>query len=140
MPKRELASTLQAVLQTDRMAIARDLPFSRVLEDELSNFRVKLSVGGNETFEGRSGVHDDLVLSLAIAVWAAEKRDHGPGIALLHIARQQLDEYHQTNGGRPQPITRCRSEISPATRSDVPFHKRVFQGPSIQILAPLRTY
>jgi hypothetical protein len=71
IPKRELASLMQATLQTERVTIARDLAHSLTLEDELSNFGVKLAAGGNESYEGRSGVHDDLVLALAIAVWAA---------------------------------------------------------------------
>jgi hypothetical protein len=106
IPKRELASLMQAALQTERVTIARDLAHSRTLEDELSNFRVKLAAGGNESYEGRSGVHDDLVLALAIAVWAAEKRDSGPGASWLEIARQQMEDFHESNGGRPTPIVK----------------------------------
>ena len=104
IPKRELASLMQAVLQSGRIEIARDLAHSRTLEDELSNFRVKLSAGGNETYEGRSGVHDDLVLALAIAVWAAEKKDSGPGSAFLGLAKRQLEEYQGSNGGPAEPV------------------------------------
>ncbi len=104
IPKRELASLVQAALQSGRIEIARDLAHSRTLEDELSSFRVKLAAGGNETYEGRSGVHDDLVLGLAIAVWAAEKRDSGPGSAMLELARRQLQAFHDERGGKPEPI------------------------------------
>jgi hypothetical protein len=104
VPKRELASLVQAALQSGRIEIARELAFSRVLEDELANFRVKLSAAGSETYEGRSGVHDDLVLSLAIACWAAEKRDSVPGGAMLAMAKKELEDYHASNGGKPQPL------------------------------------
>lgn len=106
IPKRELASLVQAALQTGRIEIARDLSHSRTLEDELSNFRVKIATGGNETFEGRSGVHDDLVLALAIAVWAAEKRGTGAGAAMLELARRDMKNYHAANGGKPEPIAK----------------------------------
>jgi len=106
VPKRELASVTQAVLQTGRVTIAADLPFARVLEDELSNFRVKITTTGNETFEGRSGVHDDLVLALAIALWAAEKRNAVAGASMLELAAREMDAYHAANGGKPAPIPR----------------------------------
>ena len=106
IPKRELASVTQAVLQTGRVTVAADLPFARVLEDELANFRVKITVTGNETFEGRSGVHDDLVLSLAISVWAAERRNMVPGGAMLELAAREMDAYHKQTGGKPTPIAK----------------------------------
>ncbi|MFL5285370.1 MAG: hypothetical protein ACJ8AW_31430 [Rhodopila sp.] len=105
IPKRELASLVQSCLQTGRIEIARELILSRTLEDELSNFKVKISLGGNETYEGRSGVHDDLVLALAIAVFAAEKRNDVPGAAMLELARRELA---QLRGEDPdaEPVTR----------------------------------
>ena len=43
---------------------------------ELQDFRVEYSAAGHLTFNARSGKHDDLVLTLAIAVWRA----HGGGM------------------------------------------------------------
>lgn len=106
IPKRELASVTQAVLQTGRITIAHDLPFAKTLEDELANFRVRISSAGSESFEGRSGVHDDLVLSLAIALWAAEKRDAVAGAGWLELARRELDQYHESRGGKPERIAK----------------------------------
>jgi hypothetical protein len=104
VPKRELASLTQAVLQSGRIEIARDLSFSRLLEDELANFRVKISQGGDTTYEGRSNVHGDLVLALAIALWGAEKKHDGPGAAIYEVMRREMEAYHKANGGKPEPI------------------------------------
>jgi len=43
---------------------------------ELQDFRVEYTAAGHLTFNARSGKHDDLVLTLAIAVWRA----HGGGM------------------------------------------------------------
>jgi hypothetical protein len=74
VPKKELVGVLQALLQTRRMKIAKDLPNAQVLAQELANFQVKLTAAANETFGAwREGQHDDLVLALAIAAWVAER-------------------------------------------------------------------
>lgn len=73
VPKKELVSTLQVLLQTRRLKIAQELPEVRTLEQELLNFRVKITIAANEMFgEWREGQHDDLVLAVALAVWQAE--------------------------------------------------------------------
>ena len=73
VPKRDLASTLQVLLQTRRLKFAARLQFRDVLERELQNFKVKINVAtGHDSYEAwREGDHDDLVLSLALAVWHA---------------------------------------------------------------------
>jgi hypothetical protein len=77
VPKKELASTLQVLLQQRRLKIA-PLPERDLLQKELLAFRVKVTVAGHETFEAwRERDHDDLVLAVALAAWAGER---GPGI------------------------------------------------------------
>lgn len=57
------------------MRIAKGLPNVETLINELENFKVKISVSGNESFEAwRESVHDDLVLATAMAVWQAEHK------------------------------------------------------------------
>ena len=74
VPKKELVSTLQVVLQTRRLQIARSLPDAEVLVREMENFKVKITTAGNETFDSwRQNIHDDLVLAVALAVWVAEQ-------------------------------------------------------------------
>jgi hypothetical protein len=74
VPKKELVSVLQILLQTRRLAIAKQLPLAEVLATELQNFRVKITLHATEVFEAwRDSDHDDLVLALAMAAWIAEQ-------------------------------------------------------------------
>jgi hypothetical protein len=74
VPKKELVTSLQLVLQGRRLKIAKSLPFAAILGKELANFKVKITASANETFEAwREGDHDDLVLATAMAVWLAER-------------------------------------------------------------------
>jgi hypothetical protein len=74
LPKKELVATLQVLLQTRRLHIARALPEAAVLVRELENFRVKITPARHEVFEARrAGQHDDLLLATALAAWDAER-------------------------------------------------------------------
>jgi len=79
IPKRDVISTTQVLLQTGRLKIARSLPHAALLARELVNFRFKVGHNGPEdALDWREGPDDDLVLALAIAAWEAERR---PGLA-----------------------------------------------------------
>lgn len=69
VPKRDLVSTLQALLQSDRLKIAAGLPEAQTLVDELLAFAVTISEQAHDTYAGRTGAHDDLVLAVAMACW-----------------------------------------------------------------------
>ena len=74
VPKRDLISACQVLLQQRRLKIAASLPEAKILTDELLNFRYKITQASNLTYESwREGAHDDLVLALSLAVWEAEK-------------------------------------------------------------------
>ena len=79
VPKRDLAGAVQVALQNGRLKIAAGLPDTQVLVAELQNFRVKISLAGHDSYgagvgeEWRVGSHDDLVLSVACALWAAQR-------------------------------------------------------------------
>jgi len=74
VPKKELVSALQVLLQSRRLQVARGLPMAPVLVKELETFRVKITVSANETFESwRERDHDDLVLSVAMAAWVGDR-------------------------------------------------------------------
>jgi hypothetical protein len=74
VPKKELVSVLQVLLQSRRLQVARSLPLSSVLVKELENFRVKITPAAHETFEAwRQRDHDDMVLSVALAAWVGEQ-------------------------------------------------------------------
>ena len=51
VPKKELVSTLQTLLQTGRLKIAPELEHAETLRRELLQFRTKITAAGNETFE-----------------------------------------------------------------------------------------
>jgi len=73
VPKRDLVTCLQILFQTERLKIAKNLRHVDTLIQEFSNFRVKITTKGNDTYEAwREGQHDDLVLSVALACWYGE--------------------------------------------------------------------
>ena len=71
VPKRDLVSATQVLLQNGRLKIARDLPLADTLKSELLSFRVKIDPKtAHDSYEHwREGDHDDLVLSTAMACW-----------------------------------------------------------------------
>jgi hypothetical protein len=80
VPKKELVTALQLLLQGRRLRIAKGLPEAQVLTEELMNFRIKITAAAHETFGvWRQGQHDDLVLAVALAGWWAEREpSYGP--------------------------------------------------------------
>lgn len=78
VPKKNLVSTLQVLLQARRLTIAKSLPFAPALVEELQNFQVKVTEAAHETFGALGeGYHDDMVLAIMIAAWAAEHAPKG---------------------------------------------------------------
>ncbi len=75
VPKRNLVSTVQVLLQSKRLKIAGKLPEAQTLTSELQNFRAKISDAGHDSYgagaDWRVGNNDDLVLALAMALWGA---------------------------------------------------------------------
>jgi len=63
VPKKELVSVLQVMLQARRIKVAPTLPEAATLVRELTTFQVKITPAANEVFGAwREGQHDDLVL------------------------------------------------------------------------------
>jgi hypothetical protein len=74
IPKKELVSVMQVLLQSRRLQVARMLPMAPMLIRELETFRVKITANANETFESwRERDHDDLVLAVAMAAWVGDR-------------------------------------------------------------------
>lgn len=75
VPKRELVSVLQVLLQTKRMQVASALPEAATLTREMLAFKVEISKSGHDTYgnDWRENPHDDMVLAVALAAWAGEK-------------------------------------------------------------------
>jgi hypothetical protein len=75
IPKRNLVSTLAVLLQSGRLKVAPDLAEGETFVSELSNFKVKISAAGHDSYSSwRESVHDDLVLSVALAAWYGERK------------------------------------------------------------------
>ncbi len=73
VPKRDLAGTLQSLLQTGRLKVAAQLELGEVFVKELLAFKVKVNITtGHDSYEAlREGDHDDLVLAVAMPCWFA---------------------------------------------------------------------
>lgn len=75
VPKRELVSVVQVLLQTDRLGIAASLPEAQTLTREMLAFKVTFNATGHDTYgnDWRENPHDDMVLAVALAAWAGER-------------------------------------------------------------------
>src|SRR5467141_3733295 len=62
---------LGARLHTGELKIAAALSDAGALQEELKDFRRKVSDAGRATYNARTGARDDLVLAVAIALWWA---------------------------------------------------------------------
>jgi len=76
--KQVLISTLDARLHTGELRFAKELLEAGTMQEELKDFRRKVSVAGRYTFEARVGKHDDLVLAVAIGLWCCVGRPVPP--------------------------------------------------------------
>jgi len=74
IPKRDLIQSLVVAYQNYEVTVAAELPHATTLESELLNFTMKVSTAGKDTYgEWREGIHDDLVLSLAMAIYVSRQ-------------------------------------------------------------------
>jgi hypothetical protein len=84
VPKRDLVTAVQVLLQSERLKIARSLPEAQTLVNELLAFRVSINLKtghdsyGNDAGAWRENPHDDLVLATAIASWYGERNPYTP--------------------------------------------------------------
>jgi hypothetical protein len=72
--KTTLISTLDARLHTGELRFAAELTEAGTMAEELRNFRRHVSASGRFQYEARATKHDDLVLAVAIALWALTGR------------------------------------------------------------------
>ncbi len=61
------------------------LPDAPALIEELADFRANISDAGYTSFCAREGAHDDLVLSVALALWWATRGVHSAAWHAVHI-------------------------------------------------------
>jgi hypothetical protein len=71
IPKKDLVSTAQTLLQGERLKIAREISLADLMLRELRGFRMTVPLGGDDRPAWREGPHDDLVLALSVGLWIA---------------------------------------------------------------------
>lgn len=107
--KADLVSVVQAKLQTGRLKVAPALKLADVLRKELENFRVRVSKGANELYAAREGEHDDMVLSLAMALWLADR----PAVRSIWVE----DPFAEVEADRQAPAAPTHRAFDPFRRS-----------------------
>lgn len=90
VPKRDLVSTVQVLLQSDRLKIAKGLAEAQTLISELLAFKVTINTRGHDSYGNdvglwRENAHDDMVLATALACWWGEQRNDDIDIELPAI-------------------------------------------------------
>lgn len=75
VPKRNLVSALQVLMQSGRLRIGKRLRHASTLKAEMQNFRVTIDprTAHDSYSHWREADHDDLVLAAAMAAWKASK-------------------------------------------------------------------
>jgi hypothetical protein len=78
VPKRDLVTVTQVLLQNGRLRVAAGLPEAETLKQELLNFRVKIDPkSAHDSYEHwRESEHDDLVLAVSMAAWFRQYWNH----------------------------------------------------------------
>ena len=74
VPKRELVSVLQVLLQSKRLQVVSSLRDAETLTREMLAFKVTIGKAGHDSYgnDWRENAHDDLVLAVALAAWLGE--------------------------------------------------------------------
>jgi hypothetical protein len=70
VPKRDLITNLQVLLQQKKLQVAADLEHGPLLVKEMSEMQVRITPAGRELYgTWREGQHDDLTFAVALACW-----------------------------------------------------------------------
>jgi hypothetical protein len=72
VPKKELVSLLQILLQARRIKVPKSLPDADTLVQQLATFKAKVPAQDETLLDWRERPHDDMVLAVAIAAWQAQ--------------------------------------------------------------------
>jgi hypothetical protein len=117
VPKRDLVTAVQVLLQTGRLKISRRLPHAELLINELRNFRVTINPAtAHDSYAAwREEDHDDLVLATALAAWHREfQAEHWDHAAATAPERNRIREEREREKEEKQ--ARKRMNRSPIAR------------------------
>jgi hypothetical protein len=94
VPKRDLVTITQVLLQNGHLKVAASLPEAATLRRELLDFRVKINPQtAHDSYEHwREGDHDDLVLAVSMAAWFRQWWNSHIDIALARRLRRTSRE------------------------------------------------
>ena len=97
VPKRDLVTGMQVLLQSGWLQIAVGMPYRAALVEEMADMRAKVTTAGNTQYGAwREGAHDDLVLAVALTCWAARKRyPRGPYGAAEYWKRTEQGDWER---------------------------------------------
>jgi len=109
VPKRDLVFGAQVALQEERLKFAAGMEHLNVLVRELRDFRVKIDprTAHDSYSHWREGMHDDLVLAVALAVWAASKAS----TTSSPILTAKRESYWRGADGLNRSTTRTAAEL-----------------------------
>jgi hypothetical protein len=96
VPKMRLVAELDKRLQTGDLFVHESLKDWPVLRRELLNFRPEITRSGQETWNARSGEHDDLVLALGLALFQLTGE---------HVPYRVLMQFYAKEAGEPDAGT-----------------------------------
>lgn len=98
VPKRDLVTAAQVLLQDGRLKIASALPEAETLKKELLNFRAKIDprTAHDSYAHWRESDHDDLVLAVSMAAWFRQYWNRNTDTALA----RRLAVTRARGGGR----------------------------------------
>jgi hypothetical protein len=92
VPKRDIVGSIQSALGGRRLRVAEGLADAAQLEHELKHMTLKLTQSANQQFESLSERdHDDLVMSLGVALWFADQE----------LSSVDLGRHHRTTAREP---------------------------------------
>jgi len=91
VPKRDLMTALRLVIEGHRITVMPACPFRADLLTELQNIDFTIAERtGHDRYEAAPGFHDDMVMSLALAIWYAERPGSAAFDAWRHAQRERL--------------------------------------------------
>lgn len=74
VPKRDIVTALKVTLESYRLIFVDNLPTSNDIVKEFINFTEKKTEFANLQYEAKYGYHDDIVMSIGLAVWYGEHK------------------------------------------------------------------
>ena len=74
VPKQDIVAVIEVLLETKRFTYTNKLRIASRFEEQMREYRVKITRNGRASFEALTeDIHDDLVIAVALPLWYAER-------------------------------------------------------------------